>query len=173
MKKLIGVFCLLIGMVVPSFAAITHLETHDIVSNYLVGLDFDASGNIHVLNHQRGDKVFDSDWNFIDEYGGLSLGYPKYISLAQSLAIFNNKIYVTDLNDGGYIKVYSLSGEHLSTFDHVGSDSTELNSPYDIEVSPWGTLFILDTENKRIVEMDSNDEYIREISIPHLNNSSG
>ncbi|MCL2285981.1 MAG: hypothetical protein FWC32_06395 [Firmicutes bacterium] len=89
----------------------------------------------------------------------------------QDLFVIDNFIYVVDTGNNRIVVLeYTEDSTHVvyQVVDHVmldGSPST-FNSPHGIFVAAWGDIWIADTENHRILHVDSEWNVIREITHP-------
>jgi len=67
----------------------------------------------------------------------------------------------------------SPQGELLHSFDGAGLGQTNLNQPTDVAADDQGNLYVVDTENERILVLDAMGRYLREWPISAANTADG
>lgn len=72
------------------------------------------------------------------------------------------KTYITDASDNK-VKAYSANGDLLWQAGDLGGTAGKLNRPGGISLTPKGDLLVLDTGNGRVVLLNRDGQFIREM----------
>lgn len=125
-----------------------------------VSLDFDAQGNLYVLDYTGGKiVVFDKNFKYTESIGGFN--NPSFISIG------GNKIFVTEtLYDR--VVIYDILTKKRKYFGNRGMREGEFNHPGKICFYN-NKIFITDEYNFRVQIFDSNMKYESEIILPKYN----
>ena len=101
------------------------------------------------------------------------LGLETNMSKPQSIAVFNNLVYVCD---SGNNQILILERDGVAGLRMVGQPITGFNgsvdpltfsNPTDLAISEDGNIFIADKGNKRILKLDSNWNYLMQFDKPN------
>lgn len=71
------------------------------------------------------------------------------------------------------VRVFDSSGTHLWNFGRFGNGPRELGLISDLVPTPWGNLWVYDSRNRKIVEVDPDGQFVKEMSTRHLPVSVG
>jgi DNA-binding beta-propeller fold protein YncE len=124
-----------------------------------LALAADSSGNLYVSDtEQNRVVVFDADGDFLNTFGGKDvLQVPVGIAINDELG----RIYVADSRAHSVI-VFSKDGEQLCTSaGPFGEKAGGLYFPISIDIDGQGNLWIVDSMNFRIVNLDAEGNYIQ------------
>jgi tripartite motif-containing protein 71 len=143
------------------------LGTGDGQLNQPRGLALDPFGNVWVADHEnRRVQKFDREGRFLLKVGtgggdGSAGGGPDGFNAPRSLSSDpQGNIYVADdanhrivklANDGTYIRDYG------GPWNNAGPGEGQFNLPYDTAVDLEGHVWVADTKNHRLVELDPSD----------------
>jgi hypothetical protein len=101
------------------------------------------------------------------------LGLETNMSKPQSVAVFNNLVYVCD---SGNNRILILEKDGVAGLRLVGQPITEFkgsvdpltfSNPTDLAISEDGNIFIADKGNKRILKLDANWNYLMQFDKPN------
>jgi NHL repeat len=140
------------------------------------GIALDAAGQVWVFN--RGDvpvQVYSASGKFLRSWGQNQFREPHQVRIDRT-----GKIWLAD-SGLHVVRKYTPEGELLLTLGvagEPGEDSTHLNRPTDMAVTPEGDVFVSDGYgNNRIVHFDSHGRFVKtwgrlglgagQFSIPH------
>jgi streptogramin lyase len=70
-------------------------------------------------------------------------------------------VYVLDAGDGGVVSRFGPDGAFQTSWGAVGSGPGQWNNPHGLGVAPGGSVFVGDTNNRRIDAFDSNGAFLR------------
>lgn len=84
-----------------------------------------------------------------------------------AMRAFLDGVVATD-NDTGRVAFISGEGDLRWIYERRGRGPFEINRPWDVVESAAGTLYVLDANNLKVVELSSEGEPIREERIPTL-----
>jgi uncharacterized protein (TIGR03663 family) len=126
----------------------------------------DSAGNLYVAdtNNNRVEK-YDAQGNFVAVAGGfgsdLQLNQPWSMTVAPDGTVFvadtwNHKLVKLD-KDLKKVKEWGAGGQ-----TDAGGDPMKLFGPRDIALSPDGHVLIVDTGNNRVIEYDSDGNFVRQ-----------
>jgi DNA-binding beta-propeller fold protein YncE len=124
-----------------------------------LALAADRSGNLYVSDtEQNRIVVFDPDGNFLNTFGGKDvLQFPAGIAINNELG----RIYVTDSRAHSVI-VFNMDGEQLFTIaGPFGEKEGGFFFPISIDIDEQGNLWVVDSMNFRIVNLDAEGNYIQ------------
>ena len=98
------------------------------------------------------------------------LGLSKNIKNAESLFVYEDKLYLCDTGNNRIVVLQRSGTDDLKVVQEIsqikGSDVNDLNEPSDIAISPDGYIFISDRGNNRIVKTDMDLNYIMQFNKP-------
>jgi len=83
------------------------------------------------------------------------------------LEAFQDGVVATD-NDSGRIVFFGPTGEVRWLYERRGQGPFEINRPWDATESRDGTLYVLDANNLKLVELSADGEPLREERLPAL-----
>ena len=124
------------------------------------GIEVDEDGNIYVAdtwNHRI--QKFDSDLEFVLEWGGGELFGPRDIAIDA-----DGNILVVDTGNKRIIK-YSPDGELLEEYGEAGTGPGQFDEPSSISVAPNGDIYVADFWNRRVQHFDPTFDFIDEFSV--------
>ena len=129
--------------------------------NFPIGIDIDSSGNIYIAdtNNNRIVKI-DPVGNVIATWGGLGTENGKFNSPI-GIAIDDGIVYVADTGNNR-IQKFSLNGVFISSVGTEGNGEHQFNGCTGIAVDPNHNIYIADYLNNRVLEYDSNFQYVTE-----------
>lgn len=131
----------------------------DKTSSYPVGVAVDRDGRIYVTEMNRGKlMVFGPDGHFIDNFPKDN----KKLSRPLAVTYADQKLYVSDVGDQT-IKVFNLDGKLLLKFGREGGRAGELSFPSGIAVGEDGTIYVADSNNRRVQIFDNKGRFKRAI----------
>jgi len=118
-------------------------------------LAFDDDNYLYVVDHlnYRVQK-FDLDGNYI-----LQFGNPILLSSPSGIAIFQNKVYVTNYQSR-YIAVFLTNGFFCN---NVGKE--HLCAPYDVAINQNGLMFVADSGHHCIFTLTLDGKLVSKIEI--------
>ena len=100
---------------------------------------------------------------------------PKYTVLKESdsimfaeiskLVVKDNRIYVLDTWEAGTAVSFDNNGNPIARYGHLGQGPGEYVKPYDLWIKD-SIVYILDTNQKKIIRYDLDGSFISETSIP-------
>lgn len=127
------------------------------------GIDADSQGNIYVADLYNGCiSVHDSKGKFI-KYLVKKSPKEKLIESPGGLRIYNNKVYVTDIQQAKVL-VFDLTGKKLQEIGKLGVKPGEFRAPNAVTVDKDGNIYVVDTGNQRVQAFDKNGKFVREIN---------
>lgn len=123
------------------------------------GIAGDSAGNIYVADLYNGNiSIFDSKGVFKDYFK--VEGKEKHIVAPAGLRIFNDKLYVTDVqNSKAY--VFSLDGKLLREIGKVGLENGQFRAPNAITIDKDENIYVTDTGNQRIQVFNKEGKFLR------------
>jgi hypothetical protein len=78
------------------------------------------------------------------------------------VAIHEDRVYVTDVQNGHVVVFDKESGEQLEQIGRKGSGEGELFFPTNVEVDGAGNVYVADTGNFRVVKFDPRGRFLRQ-----------
>jgi DNA-binding beta-propeller fold protein YncE len=79
------------------------------------------------------------------------------------VAIFGNKLYVSDLQNHRILVLDKATGQKIFTIGSAGSADGQLYHPTNLAITNNGNLLVSDTTNFRVVEFTPDGRYVRQI----------
>jgi DNA-binding beta-propeller fold protein YncE len=140
------------------------------------GIAVDAHDQVYVFTRAEPPvQVYDADGKFLRAWGGDSLKKAHHIKIDHE-----GNVWCADI-ELHVVRKFTPEGKLLLTIgtpEHAGKDSTHLNQPTDMAVTPAGDVFVADGYgNARVVHFDKAGKYVKEwgelgskpgqFSIPH------
>ncbi len=111
-------------------------------------------------------------YEVVGVYTSADLGLDKPISTtATGLTVIGNDIYLCDTGNNRIIQLSRVDREDfevVNIFDSFKGDVevTTFNKPQDFQINEDGNIFIADTDNNRVLKLDSEWNYIMEFNKP-------
>jgi DNA-binding beta-propeller fold protein YncE len=120
-------------------------------------------------------QVYDADGRFLRAWGKDTIKSAHHIKIDHE-----GNVWIADIGQH-VVQKYTPEGKLLLTLgtkDHAGTDSTHLNMPTDMAITPQGDVFVSDGYgNARVVHFDKQGKFVKawgklgskpgEFSIPH------
>jgi DNA-binding beta-propeller fold protein YncE len=120
-----------------------------------VGLGASPEGNIYVADTWNGriqqftPEFFPFfDWQ-VEAWFGQSIENKPYLAVD-----VQGRVYVSD-PEGARILIFDATGRYLGRFGRPGASTTELGLPNGLALSPDGHLFVVDSQNNRILKFEA------------------
>ena len=116
-------------------------------------IDFDAQGNIYVLDEDKHNKhyavmVFSEDGHHLRHFDKKGWGEGG-LGKSTGLCVSGEHVYVTEYSNS-CVSVFYTSGEFVRSFGRKGSGRGELKHPRGIAVDQDGFVFVCEEGNNRI-----------------------
>ncbi|MCR4597576.1 MAG: hypothetical protein K5678_00920 [Acetatifactor sp.] len=111
-------------------------------------------------------------YEVVGVYTSADLGLDKPISTtATGLTVIGNDIYLCDTGNNRIIQLSRVDREDfevVNIFDSFKGDVevNTFNKPQDFQINEDGNIFIADTDNNRVLKLDSEWNYIMEFNKP-------
>jgi DNA-binding beta-propeller fold protein YncE len=140
------------------------------------GIAVDKQDRVYAFTRAKPPvQVYDADGNFLTAWGEAEIGRAHHIKVGP-----DGTIWLTDI-DNHVVMQFTPEGKLLKTLGtrgEKGEDSTHLNMPTDMAVTPAGDVFVSDGYgNNRVVHFDKEGRYVKswgklgtrpgEFSVPH------
>lgn len=117
-------------------------------------------GNIFVSDAGNNRvQVFDSDGDYMFQFGGFGSDAGKFNTPAGIAVDFNFRIYVVD-RENNRLQKFDVRGNPLIQFGSFGSSAGLFSNPRGIAVDSWGRVLVADSSNNRIERFDENGNYL-------------
>ncbi|MDP4162450.1 MAG: 6-bladed beta-propeller [Bacillota bacterium] len=127
------------------------------------GIDGDKDGNVYVADlYNNRISIFTPKGQFIRYFTDASKK-ANFLKTPAGLRIFNNNLFVTDIQLGKVIK-YDLNGNKLLELSAASSKDDTLNAPNAVAVDSGQNIYVSDTGNQRIVTYDKKGKFVRIIN---------
>ncbi len=142
---------------------------------YPQGIFVNNSGEIFVVDQGNSRiQVFDKKGKFLRMFGGKEYLY-RPLCVAE---LKNGNIIVTDsynqATTGSGIAIFSKEGKFIKKINSFSKDgSEEFNAPTGIAVDSEGNIFISDTGNNRVVVLNENLNFVKQIGNGVLSSPTG
>lgn len=126
------------------------------------GIAGDKDGNVYVADlYNDNISIFSQKGKFIRYFQfDNQADTPKSTG---GLRIFNNKLYVTDIQ-GSRVMVFDLKGKKLLELTAAKSKDDTLNAPNAVTVDSDKNIYVSDSGNQRIVVYDKSGKFNRIIN---------
>jgi outer membrane protein assembly factor BamB len=123
-------------------------------------VDFDADGNIYVFDsiNNRVQK-FDSDRNFITEWGSEGSGNGQFDRPVGLVDAVNELVYVLDYRNNR-VQVFDLEGNFQDRWGGPGSRDGQFTGPVGADVDAEGILYVLDESGRPPLMFDRNGTFV-------------
>jgi len=123
-----------------------------------MNITIDDDGTRYVTDTQRRlVLVFDSKDRFVRALGSPDQFQPVDVAIA------NNRLYVTDIENHKVHVLDKVTGETLFTFGEPGTGYGQMAHPTNLVFGPDGTLYVTDTNNFRVQQFTPEGEFLRQI----------
>ncbi len=136
------------------------------------GVAIDSNKRLYVADRSNGViQLFDENLNFLDVLGveGGVLNRPSSIVVFENDGEKKVAIIERKSGDNSTLNIYFLSenGKDLY-FSRQFYDGIPLNDPQDMGSSKTGRIYIADTLNRRIVQVDFNGKFINQVNMAEI-----
>jgi sugar lactone lactonase YvrE len=118
----------------------------------------DEEGNVYTGQKDGTVKVMTSDGREV-----ITLGGKEILKRPAGIAIYNDKIFVTD-ESLGKVVVFSKDGKHLESYGERGSGPKQFNKPAGIFIYS-GVIYVADRNNSRVQVLGPNGIFIGVIGV--------
>ncbi|WP_042463043.1 6-bladed beta-propeller [Neobacillus dielmonensis] len=127
------------------------------------GIAGDSKGNVYVADLYNGKiSIFSEKGEFKKYFEEKDTSTPA-ITSPSGLRIFDNKLYVTDIQ-GKKVMVFNLDGKKLLEITTAAGQDDFLNSPNAVTVDQNKNIYVSDSGNQRVVVYDKKGEFKRTIN---------
>lgn len=119
-----------------------------------------------------GDVQYGPDaYNVIGVYTSVELGLDTKLSLAESLYVNGNMLYICDTGNNRIIELERTSHDKFELKRYItefkgGKGVKTLSAPSDISVTEDGYMFICDRNNNRVLKLDMDLNFVMEFTKP-------
>ncbi|MCH8485639.1 MAG: tetratricopeptide repeat protein [Candidatus Cyclonatronum sp.] len=122
----------------------------------------DADNYLYVLDERAGRvDIFDYKGRFINWIGGPERGQPRLFENVAGLGINGaNQLYVLESNPAR-LHIFSDSGQHLRSFNELGSAGSQLQNAGSLTVFRNGHFSILDKDSGTFSTFNSDGEFLQ------------
>ncbi len=121
-----------------------------------INMAIDKDGTKYVTDTALNQVIaFDKDDNFVQAYGVKEQFKPG------GVAVFGDRLYVSDLKDNEIQVLDKHSGKLLLKIGKAGSKEGELYYPTNIVIGPDGFLYVTEIGNFRIQKFSLDGKFIR------------
>lgn len=129
---------------------------------YPYGITADESGKLYIADMKNSNiSIFDKKGKFIKYF------VPKEaedtILTPSAIRIFNQKIYVPEINTG-YIKIFDLLGNKIEEIKFPAESFVAPDSPNGVAVDKSNNIYVSDTGRSRVLIYNEKGEFIKEIT---------
>lgn len=131
-------------------------------------LGFAISSNDHEMYFynisKRQLRIFDMDYNFIRSYGydvnsNGALSDPTYIAASEKY------YYIISSTENRIDKIDKITGNSINRFGSLGSGDGQFSYPRFVSLDSNENVYILDTQNDRVVVYDSSGNFLKNIGV--------
>ncbi|MCB2181048.1 MAG: hypothetical protein KQH63_03355 [Desulfobulbaceae bacterium] len=130
----------------------------------------DSSGKIYVVDHKEDIvKVFLPDGSYDFAFGESGSEQGQFNS-PTSIAIQNNRVFVTDLeviiepdsppHEGARVQVFTLDGDFVSSYGSYGQGSGKMIKPLGIAVDSNNIAYVADSYQNVVQAFDSDGTFL-------------
>ena len=119
-----------------------------------------------------GDVQYGPDaYTPVGVYTSVELGLDKKLTLAESLFVYENMLYICDTGNNRIIELERTAHDKFEVRRYIDSfkGDVEVNTfaaPSDISVTEDGYMFICDRDNGRVLKLDMDLNYVMEFTKP-------
>ncbi len=127
------------------------------------GITGDKDGNVYVADLYNGNiSIFSKKGKFIKYFEEKDSATPAITSPA-GLRIFDNKLYVTDIESKKVI-VFTLDGKKQLEIVSASSTEDTFNAPNAVTIDSENNIYVADSGNLRVVVFDKTGKFTRSIN---------
>jgi DNA-binding beta-propeller fold protein YncE len=127
------------------------------------GIAGDKKGNVYVADLYNGNiSIFDKKGKFIN-YFIESNEKEKMIESPAALRIFEEKLYVTDIQKNKLF-IFDLKGKKLLEIGAPGTENGQFRAPNAVAVDNDDNIFVSDSGNQRVQVFDKEGKYLKAIN---------
>jgi DNA-binding beta-propeller fold protein YncE len=124
------------------------------------GITGDKEGNVYVADLYNGKiSVHDTKGKFIKYFEAKE----KSIKSPAGLRIFDDKLYVTDVQQNG-VYVFDLNGKKILELKTGATKEDIFKAPNAVAVDNKDNIYVSDSGNQRVQVFDKKGKYIRTIN---------
>ncbi len=136
------------------------------------GIAIDSDKNIYIADRSNGViQKFDSNLNFLEilSLENAQLNRPSSISVFEN----NNNKYIVIIErksgSNSSLNIYMLSDDEKTLIFYSRFDSeVSLNDPQDMVASKSGYVYVADTLNRRIIQVDLNGKLVNQVDMTKI-----
>jgi streptogramin lyase len=129
----------------------------------------DSMDNVYTT-YYVGILKFDSNGNFITEWGSNGTGLGQFISPDGIAIDSQDNIYVSD-HDMSRIQKFDSDGNFIKMWNYTNVTESKLGHMDFMTVDTWDNVYLADANNHRVQKFDSNGNFITEWSTTSLESS--
>lgn len=128
------------------------------------GITGDKKGNVYVADLYNGKiSIFDSKGKFIKNFVD-DTNKADFLKSPGGLRIYNNELYVTDIQSSRVIKYDLKTGKKLLEITAASAKDDTLSAPNAVTIDSDKNIYVSDSGNQRIVVYDKTGKFIRIIN---------
>lgn len=126
----------------------------------------DGTNSVYTYNFDYWGEIMESPdaYRVEETITSASLGLDVAMESPQSLYVHGNKLYIVDRGNNRILEMSRQNGKFSvdRIIDRaIGAEPETFNNPNDISADQDGNLYVADTNNNRIIVMDSQMNYIK------------
>ena len=126
----------------------------------------DGTNSVYTYNFDYWGEIMESPdaYRVEETITSASLGLDVAMESPQSLYVQGNKLYIVDRGNNRILEMSRQNGKFSvdRIIDRaIGAEPETFNNPNDISADQDGNLYVADTNNNRIIVMDSQMNYIK------------
>jgi DNA-binding beta-propeller fold protein YncE len=123
--------------------------------SYPVGIEIIGQGDLAVVDATLNQvKLFTSDGDYLDEWGGTELAVPLDVAVDSQ-----GMLYVTDTDHHRVVK-YNLQGQVVGNWGMNGAGNGQFQIPAGIAVDAQDNVYVIDQKNHRIQKFTSEGVFL-------------
>jgi len=124
------------------------------------GVTTDSSGNVYVSDNSNNRvQKFDSDGNYLTEWGSYGTGDGEFRSLRGLAVDSSGNVYVVDWNNVR-VQKFDSDGNYLTQWGTTGDDPGEFMLASGIAIDSSGNVYVVEYTGNRVQKFDSDGNYL-------------